>query len=101
MWFSSIILLVSSPYKTLLNTKRIIFFRGSFVQSQRKAFETGGEKFQNLENASFYPIHISLTICKMFLKRISQRFAKTKLVVQAWSKMLNKKEKLILAYLMK
>jgi hypothetical protein len=32
--------------KTLLNTKRRISSRGSFVQVKGKAFETGGRKFQ-------------------------------------------------------
>jgi hypothetical protein len=58
-----------------------------------------GEKISNFENASFNLIHIPLTICKRFLKRILQKeFARTKLVVQAWSKILNKK-KTIHAYL--
>jgi hypothetical protein len=35
--------------KTLLNTKRRILFRGSFVQVKGKAFEIGGEKFQILK----------------------------------------------------
>jgi hypothetical protein len=52
-----------------------------------------GEKISNLENASFNLIHIPLTICKKILKRILQDFEKkTKLVVQAWSKILNKKK---------
>jgi hypothetical protein len=37
-----------------------------------------GEKISNLENASFNLIHIPLTICKMFLKRILQRICKNK-----------------------
>jgi hypothetical protein len=37
-----------------------------------------GEKISNLENASFNLIHISLTICKRFLKRIFQRICKNK-----------------------
>jgi AAA+ ATPase superfamily predicted ATPase len=58
-----------------------------------------GEKISNLENASFNLIHIPLTICKRFLeKNFTKNFAKTKLVVQAWSKILNKK-KAIHAYL--
>jgi hypothetical protein len=51
--------------KTLLNTKRRISLRGSFVEVKGKAFETE-KKFQNLENASFNLIHVRLTICKMF-----------------------------------
>jgi hypothetical protein len=51
-----------------------------------------GEKISNLENASQNLIHLPLTICKRFLKKNFQNIAKTKHVVQAWSKMLNKKE---------
>jgi uncharacterized membrane protein YbjE (DUF340 family) len=57
-----------------------------------------GEKISNLENASQNLIHIPLTICKKTLKRISKRICKTKHVVQAWSKILNKK-KVIHVYL--
>jgi hypothetical protein len=35
--------------KTLLNTKRRISFKGSFVLVKGKAFETEGEKFQILK----------------------------------------------------
>jgi phage replication-related protein YjqB (UPF0714/DUF867 family) len=52
-----------------------------------------GEKISNLENASRNLIHIPLTISKRILKKIFQKeFAKTKQVVQAWSKMLNKRK---------
>ena len=51
--------------KTLLNTKRRISLRGSFVQSKEKHLKQG-EKFSNLENASQNPIHIPLTIYKRF-----------------------------------
>jgi hypothetical protein len=52
-----------------------------------------GEKISNLENASQNHIHLPLTICKRSLKRIYKKeFAKTKHVVQAWSKMLKNKE---------
>jgi hypothetical protein len=37
-----------------------------------------GEKISNLENASQNLIHLPLTICKMFLKRILQRVCKNK-----------------------
>jgi hypothetical protein len=57
-----------------------------------------GEKISYLENASQNLIHLPLTICKRPCKRISKTFAKTKQVVQAWSKMFNKK-KVIHAYL--
>jgi hypothetical protein len=75
-----------------LNTKRKILFRGSFVLVKGKAFEKG-EKISNLENASQNLIHLPLTICKRTLKRIYKKeFAKTKHVVQAWSKMLKIKK---------
>jgi hypothetical protein len=51
-----------------------------------------GEKISNLENASQNLIHLPLTICKRTLKRFTREFAKTKHVVQAWSKMLKIKE---------
>jgi hypothetical protein len=73
-----------------LRAKRRIPFRGSFYLVKGKAFETGGE-ISNLENSSYNLIHIPLTICKRILKRILKRFAKTKHVVQKWSKM-SKKE---------
>jgi hypothetical protein len=63
--------------KTLLNTKRRILFRGSFVLVKGKAFETGGE-ISNPENASCNLIHIPLTICKKTLKRFSKRICKNK-----------------------
>jgi len=47
-----------------------------------------GEKISNLENVLQNLIHLPLTICKRFTKE----FAKTKHVVQTWSKMLYKKE---------
>jgi hypothetical protein len=50
-----------------------------------------GEKISNLENATENLIHLPLTICEKTLKRISE-FAKTKQVVQAWSKMLKMKK---------
>jgi hypothetical protein len=75
--------------KTLLNTKRWISFRGSFVKSKEKYLKQG-EKISNLENALQTLIHLPLTICKRSLKWIYKKkeFAKTKHVVQTWSKML-------------
>jgi hypothetical protein len=61
--------------KTLLNTKRRISLRGSCVSVKGKAFETGGENLQN-----------------NFKRDLQKEFAKTKQVVQAWSKMLRMKE---------
>ena len=63
--------------KTLLNTKRWISFRGSFVQSKEKHLKQG-EKISNLENASQNLIHLPLTICKRTLKRIYKRICKNK-----------------------
>jgi hypothetical protein len=60
--------------------------------SQRKSILKQGDKISNLENASQNLIHLPLTILQKTLKRISKTFANTKHVVQAWSKMLNKKE---------
>jgi hypothetical protein len=63
--------------KTLLNTKRRILFRGSFVQSKEKHLKQG-EKISNLENASQNLIHLPLTICKRTSKRIYKRICKNK-----------------------
>jgi hypothetical protein len=52
-----------------------------------------GEKFSNLINASQNLIHLPLTILqKDFEKDLQKEFAKTKYVVQAWSKMLKIKK---------
>jgi hypothetical protein len=51
-----------------------------------------GEKISNLENALQTLIHLPLTICKRFFDGFTKEFAKTKHVVQTWSKMLYKKE---------
>jgi hypothetical protein len=67
--------------------------RGSFVFSQRKSILSQREKISNLENASQNLIHLPLTILqKDFEKYLLKEFAKTKLVVQAWSKMLKIKK---------
>ena len=63
--------------KTLLNTKRWISFRGSFVQSKEKHLKQG-EKILNLENALLTLIHLSLTICKRSLKWTYKRICKNK-----------------------
>jgi hypothetical protein len=67
--------------KTLLNTKRRILLRGSFVKSMEKHLKQG-EKISNLENASYNLIHIPLTICKRTLKRICQNKTSGANVVQ-------------------
>jgi hypothetical protein len=63
--------------KTLLNTKRRILLRGSFVQSKEKHLKQG-EKISNLENASQNLTHLPLTICKKTLKSIFKRTCKNK-----------------------
>src|SRR5688572_20529963 len=63
--------------KTLLNTKRRISFRGSFVKSKEKHLKQG-EKISNLENALQNLIHLPLTICKRTLKSIHKRICKNK-----------------------
>ena len=63
--------------KTLLNTKRRISFRVSFVQSKEKHLKQG-EKVSKLENALQNLIHLPLTICKRTLKRIYKRICKNK-----------------------
>jgi hypothetical protein len=63
--------------KTLLNTKRRISFRGSFVWSKEKHLKQG-EQFQNIENALQNPIYVPLTICKRTLKRIYKIICKNK-----------------------
>jgi hypothetical protein len=70
----------------------LVSFRGSFCLVKGKAFEQG-KKIPNLENALLNPIHLPLTICKKnFETDLQKEFAKTKHVVQSWSKMLSKKE---------
>jgi hypothetical protein len=58
--------------KTLLNTKRRISFRGSFVKSKEEHLKQG-EKISNLKNALQTLIHLPLTICKRSLKWIYKR----------------------------
>jgi hypothetical protein len=51
-----------------------------------------GEKILKLENASQNIIHLSSTILQRDFKKVLQKeFAKSKHVVQAWSKMLTMK----------
>jgi hypothetical protein len=86
--------------KTLLNTKRSTLFRESFVLVKGKAFETG-EKISNLEKCFFQSYSCTFDYLQNdFEKEFYKGFAKTKLVVQEWSKILNKK-KTIHAYLLK
>ena len=64
--------------KTLLNTKRRISFRGSFVLAKGKAFETGGEKFQILKMLRKILFIYLWLFCKRPLKRIYKRICKNK-----------------------
>jgi hypothetical protein len=74
--------------KTLLITKRWISFRGSFVKSKEEYLKRG-EKISNLENSHSFTFDY---LQKIFEMDLQKGFAKTKHVVQKWSKMLNKKE---------
>jgi hypothetical protein len=84
------VLVSSKICKTLLNTKRRISLRGSFVLVKGKAFETEGENFKSWK--CFFQSYSYTFEClqKDFWKEFYKGFAKTKLVVQAWSKILNK-----------
>jgi hypothetical protein len=77
--------------KTLLKTKRRISLRGSFVLVKGKAFEIGGE-ISKLENALCNIFIYLWLFAKDFEKDFPKRIAKTKQVVQMWSKMLNKRK---------
>jgi hypothetical protein len=65
---------------------------GGVLFSQREAFETGGENFKSWKClAKSYSFTFEY-LQKNFEKDLQKEFAKTKQVVQAWSKMLYKKE---------
>ena len=66
-------------------------YQGGVLFKTKEKHLKQGEKISNLKNASRNLIHIPLTICKKTLKRFPKEFAKTKQVVQMWSKMLNKR----------
>jgi hypothetical protein len=89
-WYLKIFDLLSIG-KTLLNIKRRISSRGVLFKSKEKHLKHG-EKISNLENASRNLIPIPLIICKKTLKRFSIFFAKTKQVVQMWSKILKERK---------
>ena len=63
---------IISNWYTLLNTKRRISLRGSFVKSKEKHLKQG-EKIANLKDALQNLIHLPLTICKRTLKRIYKK----------------------------
>jgi hypothetical protein len=69
---------------------------GVLFKSKGKAFETGG--ISNLENASCESYSYTFDYLQKDFKKIFQ-FAKTKQVVQMWSKMLNIKSNLYLEML--
>jgi hypothetical protein len=75
-----------------LNTKRRIYSRGSFVLVKEKHLKQR-EKISNLKMLHKNLTHLPLTILqKDFEKDLQKEFAKTKHVVQAWSKMLKIKK---------
>jgi hypothetical protein len=78
--------------KTLLNTKSRISSRGSFVLVKGKAFETGGENFKSWKCFSKSYSYIFDYLQMDFEKIFQKEFAKTKQVVQAWSKMLKERK---------
>ena len=63
--------------KTLLNTKRRISLRGSFVQSKEKHLKQG-EKISNLVNASQNSYSFTFDYLQKTLKRIYKRICKNK-----------------------
>jgi hypothetical protein len=73
--------------------------RGSFVKSKEKNLKQE-QKISILENASRNLIHLTLTICKKTLKRISKRVCKNK-TSGASEVQYVKMKKAIHAYLMK
>jgi hypothetical protein len=74
--------------KTLLNTKRRNLLRGSFCLSQRKSIWNGGRKFQILKILLKILFIYLWLFAKGLWKEFTREFAKTKHVVQAWSKMM-------------
>jgi hypothetical protein len=81
--------------KNLLEELRGEFHLGRVFVSSKEKHLKQGEKFQNPENAFHNLIHIPLTIYKRLWKDFPKEVAKTKQVVQAWSKILNKRKQSI------
>jgi hypothetical protein len=77
--------------KTLLNTKRRIHL-GGFLFSQRKSIWNRGRKFQILKMLRKILFIYLWLFAKGLWKEFTKEFAKTKHVVQAWSKMSKVKE---------
>jgi hypothetical protein len=82
-----------------LNTKRRISPGGVSFKSKEKHVKQG-EKISNLENASCESYSYTFDYLQKDFEKIFQKeFAKTKQVVQTWSKMLNIKSNLYLEML--
>ena len=79
-------------------TLRGEFYLGGVLFSQRKSIWNKGRKFQILKMLRKILFIYLWPFAKELWKGFTKEFAKTKHVVQAWSKMLNKKES-IHAYL--
>jgi hypothetical protein len=79
---------ISKPSWTL----RGGFHLGGVLFSQRKSIWNRGRKFQILEMLCKTLIHYLWLFAKELWKGFTKEFAKTKHVVQTWSKMLNKIE---------
>jgi cell division FtsZ-interacting protein ZapD len=75
-----------------LNTKRKIFIKVEFCLVKGKAFETRGENFKSWKCFSKSYSFTFDYLQKDFEKDLQKEFAKTKRVVQAWSKMLKIKK---------
>jgi hypothetical protein len=75
-------------------TLRGDFHPGGFILVKGKAFETEGEKFQILKMLLKILFIYLCLFAKRFWKDFPKEFAKTKQLVQMWSKMLNNKSNL-------
>jgi hypothetical protein len=73
-------------------TLRGEFIEGEFCLVKGKAFETKGENFKTWKCFAKYYSFTFDYIAKGFWKGFTKEFAKTKHVVQAWSKMLKIKK---------
>jgi hypothetical protein len=71
------------------------FIKGEFCLVKGKAFETGGENFKSSKCFSKSYSFTFDYIAKELRKGFTKEFAKTKQVVQAWSKMLKMKKQSI------
>jgi hypothetical protein len=90
--FSKYFQLVST--KTLLKTKRRISIPGEFCLKSKEKHLKQEEKFQILKMLLAILFIYLWLFAKDFEKIVPKEFAKTKHVVQMWSKMLNIKSNL-------